>query len=66
MNDIEELQMKLAYQEDTIEKLNAALVKQQRQIQDLEFKLGHIMDKVKQMSVSNMASEAEETPPPHY
>ncbi len=66
MTEIEQLQVKVAYQEDTIEQLNSALVAQQRQIQDIEFKLKHVMDKLKQVSVNQMASESEETPPPHY
>ena len=66
MNEINELQMKVAFQEDTIEQLNSALVEQQNQIHSLEFQVKHVVDKVKSMSVSNMASEDEETPPPHY
>ncbi len=64
--EIEELQMKVAFQEDTIEQLNTALVEQQNQIHSLEFQMKHVVSKVKSMSVSNMASESEETPPPHY
>lgn len=66
MNEINELQMKVAFQEDTIEQLNSALVEQQNQIHSLEFQVKHVVDKVKSMSVSNMADESEETPPPHY
>lgn len=65
-NDIEELQMKLAFQEDVIETLNKAVADQQRQIHELQFQMKHVIDKVKTMSVSNVASEDEETPPPHY
>ena len=35
--DIEQLQMKLAFQEDTIESLNQALIQQQKQMDDLQF-----------------------------
>ena len=65
-NDIEELQTKLAFQDDIIEKLNQALVEQQHQILELQYQMKHVVDKVKSMSVSNMAGEDEETPPPHY
>lgn len=66
MNQIEELQMKVAFQENTIEELNKALIAQQQQIQQLEFKMGHVTSKLKELSVTNMASPSEETPPPHY
>lgn len=66
MNEIEQLQVKVAYQEDTIEALNQALIKQQRQIDELQFKMQHVSNKLKEMSSSNIASLDEETPPPHY
>lgn len=65
-NNIEELQMKLAFQDDVIEKLNQALVEQQHQIHELQYQMKHVVGKVKSLSVSNMASEDEEAPPPHY
>ena len=37
--DIEQLQMKMAFQEDTIESLNQALIQQQKQMDDLQFQL---------------------------
>lgn len=65
-NDIEELQMKIAFQDDLIEKLNEALIEQQNQIHTLQHQMQHVIKKVKGMSASNLASEDEETPPPHY
>ena len=65
-NDIEELQMKIAFQDDLIEKLNEALIEQQNQIHTLQHQMQHVIKKVKGMSASNLASEEEETPPPHY
>ncbi|MCY7295648.1 SlyX family protein [Alteromonas sp. a30] len=66
LNEITELQTKLAFQDDLIEQLNQALVSQQNQIHKLEYQMKHVVSKVKNMSVSNLASEDEETPPPHY
>lgn len=63
---IQQLEIKVAFQEDMIEQLNQALVSQQKQIDELTFKTKHLVDKVKQMNVSNIASESEEAPPPHY
>lgn len=65
-DDIAELQMKIAYQEDTIEKLNAALADQQKQLDQLQFQMRHVVDKLQQVGTSNIASLADETPPPHY
>lgn len=64
--DIEQLQMKLAFQEDTIESLNQALIKQHKQMDDLQFQLKQLVSKISAIEPSNMASENEEMPPPHY
>ncbi|MEC6815455.1 SlyX family protein [Photobacterium toruni] len=73
MNEIEqrqsrldELEMKLAFQEQTIDELNDALTKQQFMIDRMEVQLKFMVGKVKGMQTSNMADESEETPPPHY
>ena len=65
-DDIEQLQMKVAFQENTIEALNEALATQQLKIDRLEFQMKHIIDRMKQLQPSQIASEEEETPPPHY
>ncbi|WP_293746234.1 SlyX family protein [uncultured Paraglaciecola sp.] len=64
--DIEQLQMKMAFQEDTIESLNQALIQQQKQMDDLQFQLKQLVSKISAIEPSNMASEKEESPPPHY
>jgi SlyX protein len=64
--DIEELQMKVAFQEDTIDSLNQALIQQQKQMDDLQFQLKQMVSKISAIEPSNMASEKEEMPPPHY
>ena len=63
---IEELQTKVAFQEHTIEALNEALASQQHQLDDLTYKLRHVIDRVKSIEPSNVAKDSEETPPPHY
>lgn len=65
-NSIEELQTKIAFQEHTIDALNEALSSQQQQLDELTYKLRHVIDKVKSIEPSNMAKDSEETPPPHY
>lgn len=58
--------MKVAFQENTIEELNQALIAQQKQIDSLNFKMKHVANKLKELSVSNLVSQQDETPPPHY
>lgn len=63
---IEELQTKLAFQEHTIEALNDALSSQQKQLDELIFKVRHVIDRIRSIEPSNIAKQSEETPPPHY
>lgn len=63
---INDLQTQLAFQEDIIEQLSSALADQQRQIDKLSFQLKHVIDKLKQIEPSSIASSSEEAPPPHY
>ena len=66
LESIEELQTKVAFQEYTIDSLNDALSSQQKQMDDISFKLRHVVDRVKSIEPSNMAKESEETQPPHF
>lgn len=63
---IEQLQMKVAYQEDTIETLSHALADQQKQLDQMAFQLRHVVEKLKQVQPSNVADASQEPPPPHY
>lgn len=65
-NKIIELETKIAYQEHTIQELNDALTHQQREITTLKLKMAQLENSLKQLTPSNIASQAEETPPPHY
>ncbi|MDU8925504.1 SlyX family protein [Pasteurellaceae bacterium LIM206] len=61
-----ELEMKLAFQENIIEELNQALVAQQFAIDKIQLQLRYVATKLKDLQPSAVASQAEETPPPHY
>ncbi|PSW19206.1 SlyX protein [Photobacterium sanctipauli] len=63
---IDELEMKQAFQEQTIEDLNQALTAQQFVLDKMQTQMKFMIGKVKGMEPSNLASESEETPPPHY
>lgn len=63
---IAELEMKSAFQETAIEELNQSLIEQQFLIDKMQIQLRYLVNKLKDMQPSNIASQAEETPPPHY
>ena len=61
------LEMKLSFQDDTIEQLNNAIIDHQKIIEDQKVQLTFLINRIKTMQVgSGLASEADETPPPHY
>ncbi len=63
---IAELEMKLTFQETIIEELNQALIEQQFLIDKMQVQLRYLVNKLKDVHPSNIATQAEETPPPHY
>ncbi|TYA26643.1 SlyX protein [Aggregatibacter actinomycetemcomitans] len=63
---ITELEMKATFQETVIEELNQALVEQQFILDKIQLQLHYLANKIQDMQPSNIASQAEETPPPHY
>ncbi|MCQ9120304.1 SlyX protein [Rodentibacter pneumotropicus] len=65
-NRITELETKVAFQEQLLEELSQALVQQQFDMDKMQLQLRYIANKLKDFQPSNIASQAEETPPPHY
>lgn len=63
---IEDLECKLAFQEQTIDTLNESLSQQQLLISKMQDQMKYVVGKVKNMDTSNLADPAHETPPPHY
>lgn len=63
---IAELEIKTTFQEGTIEDLNQALIEQQFIIDRLQQQVRLLAHKLTDLQPSNIASQAEETPPPHY
>lgn len=62
---INDLQSRLAFQDDTIQALNDALVGQQRLLERLQLQVAALIKR--QDEVSSQFSVAEdEAPPPHY
>ena len=63
---IEQLEMKVAFQEDNIDTLNNEIFEQQRKLQLLSEQVALLATKLKETQPNQLASEKEETPPPHY
>ena len=62
---LDELESRMAFQEDTIASLNEALVAQQQRIAYLEKMLDLLIERYRE-AAPDMALPEEEPPPPHY
>ena len=66
---IQQLEEKSAYQEDTLESLNATIGKQHQDIQKLQTQIRLLSEFIKNLKSelnSGIKHASEETPPPHY
>ena len=61
-----ELESRVAFQDDTIQKLNDVLVMQQRQLDRLSKQVEEIKEQLTTIAPSLIADVDKETPPPHY
>ncbi len=61
-----DLEIRYAHQEATLEALNETLLLQQRSIDQLRTELTRLKQQLRGLNAGEMASAAEETPPPHY
>ncbi len=60
-----DLQGQLAFQEDTLQALDAVVTRQQRQIDTLERQLQSWRELVEDLQ-GTLESQSEQAPPPHY
>lgn len=63
---LEYLESRVAFQDETIELLSQELAEQQRVQEKMRMQLDSVITKLREASPSPMASQSEETPPPHY
>ena len=67
LNDrIETLESRLAFDGYTVEQLNDEVTTQGRELDRLKHQIQLLVDKLQSVQPSQIASMAEETPPPHY
>ena len=63
---IDALEIRVAYQDQTIEELNMALTAQWKLIEDLERRIAKLSDQVREIESDQGADPQSEPPPPHY
>lgn len=65
-DDIIDLQTRLAFQDGLLEELNQVVTDQQKQIDRLELMLTTFRAQLESVQHTQMASQSDEPPPPHY
>jgi SlyX protein len=65
-NRIEQLEMKVAFQDDNIETLNDEIFEQQRKLQILTEQVAYLVEKLKEAEPDNAGIEEVDMRPPHY
>ena len=63
---LEELELKVTFQDDLIEKLNQALIKQQDDVRLLTKMIEKMSHEMQDLQESNVVEQKFESPPPHY
>ena len=63
---IEHLEIKVSYQDDTIQALSDIVARQDQEIERLKLEMKELKEKFQDMNISAVKPQEEETPPPHY
>jgi len=63
---LEEVEARLAHQENTINELSAVIYRQQQQLDKLQRGYATLVSRVKELLAIADSEEHTDTPPPHY
>jgi SlyX protein len=63
---LETLESKLAFQDDTIDILNKTIISQERELKRMQTQFESLIKNLTVMAPTMLASQEEETRPPHY
>ncbi|KAA1171132.1 SlyX family protein [Marinobacter salinexigens] len=63
---LDELEMRMAFQDDLINTLSEQVAKQELELRELWEAKRLLHKQLKEVSPSNIRREEDETPPPHY
>jgi len=63
---LDELEMRVAFQDDIINTLSEQVARQELELRELWEAKRLLHKQLKEMAPSNIRSEEEEVPPPHY
>lgn len=63
---LDELEMRVAFQDDIIQTLSEQVAKQELEMRELWEAKQLLHKQIKEMAPSNIRREEEEVPPPHY
>ena len=64
--EIEDLQVRLTYQEESLQQFSITVIKQQNEIDIMKLELERLTQRVRELTPSDIDSPDNESPPPHY
>jgi len=64
--EIEDLQVRLTYQEESLQQFSITVIKQQNEIDIMKLELERLTQRVRELTPSDIDSPDNEPPPPHY
>lgn len=63
---IDNLEMRIAYQDEVIEALNKTVIDQWGKLDEAMARIKLLEARMQEVQLSNIRADNEETPPPHY
>ncbi len=63
---IDDLETRIAYQDETIEALNKTIIEQWARLDEALARIKLLESRMREVQVSTIRDPSEETPPPHY